>query len=184
MNTLLTIKLLHERLGHTKHRKVDGRSGKKYVFHWVDAVRAYCFTPANQAESDDLFTAQGKGSGAYFAPVVPVAAPEAAQKTAGGEVPPDVLLELVRFETELPKDRTDVAIANALLAAHVKGTARAERQQAHAVTTQTVTQPGGVLFPPAPVAASTVTTASQTVAPFPVQPPRKVKSPPSVPAPK
>lgn len=170
MNTLLTIKLLHERLGHTKHRKVDGRSGKKYLFHWVDAVRAYCFTPANQAESDDLFTAQGKGSGAYFAPVVPVAAPEAAQKTAGGEVPPDVLLELVRFEIELPKDRTDAAIANALLAAHVKGTARAERQQAHAVTT--ASQP----------VAPAITT--EIAAPFAANPPRKVKSPPPVPAPK
>lgn len=171
MNTLLTIKLLHERLGHTKHRKVDGRSGKKYLFHWVDAVRAYCFTPANQAESDDLFTAQGKGSGAYLAPVVPVAAPEAAQKTAGGEVPPDVLLELVRFEIELPKDRTDVAIANALLAAHVKGTARAERQQAHAVTTASQ-----------PVAPAVVTT--EIAAPFAANPPRKGKSPPPVPTPK
>lgn len=167
MNTLLKIKLLHERLGHAKHRKIDGRSGKKYLFHWCDAARAYCFTPANQAESDDIFNSQGSGTGAYFAPLVPDEKEAAVKET--GEVPPELLLELVRCGIVLPADNSDVAIANALLAAHISGAAKAERMHAHAAK-------------PEPVPA--VAPVAETVAPFPVQPARKCKSPPPVPTPK
>jgi hypothetical protein len=176
MTSTLQIKLLHERLGHAKHRKVEGRSGKKYLFHWNDPARAYCFQPADQAEADDLFNGQGRGTGAYFAPLIPVAPVAPAKNTEGGEVPPDVLLELVRFEIKLPTDRTDVALARALLAAHTKGAARSGH--AH-------TPPSQLAEPVKPVPATAAAVEVVNVlAQTPPQPSRKGKSPPPAPAPK
>ncbi len=65
----ITIKLLHERKSGL-YRKVDGSSGKLYTFAFNERARAYCFTTDKQIEIDDLFAAQGRNSGVYFAPVL------------------------------------------------------------------------------------------------------------------
>lgn len=62
------LKILNE----TRHRqalKCDGNSGRLYLFQWHEAVRAYCYQPANQDEVDDLFRTMGRTTGYLFAPV-------------------------------------------------------------------------------------------------------------------
>jgi hypothetical protein len=64
------------------HRKQDGYSGIRYVFHWNDQVRAYTYDPKNQAEVDDLF--KNKSMLVQYSPVekVPAKAPVSDERLA------------------------------------------------------------------------------------------------------
>lgn len=116
------LKILNE----TKHRqalKVDGNSGRLYIFKWSEAIRAYCYQPKNQEEVDDLFRTMGRTTGYLFAPVevkgsnpaaeaaaAPIAKPLAAQLAEHCEA---------RGISVAPGDTDE--IARRLIAAYDKG---------------------------------------------------------------
>lgn len=116
---VITIKLLHERRSTNRRRKVDGRSGKMYVFLWNEHHKAYCFTTGLAEEVDDLFNGQGRVMGSYFAPVIEEQAPEAPP----AELAPDLILGLLERGIDLPKTLDGDSVARALLAAYDRGQA-------------------------------------------------------------
>lgn len=70
-------------------RKCDGHSGKRYNFSWNNAVNAYSYQPANQAEVDDLFA--NKGTWLRFAPVDKAPVTDAPEPVEPPPIPPLVI---------------------------------------------------------------------------------------------
>lgn len=110
----LTIKLLNERRANSVRRKIEGYSGTVYPFLWNDEHAAYIFTTSKQAEADDLFKAQGRTMGCYFAPVVTI--------KQSAPLLEAVVLAMLERGLSLPREPADnEQVALALLAAYDKG---------------------------------------------------------------
>lgn len=108
----LKIKLLNERLSGA-YRKIEGRSGKLYLFTYEPAVRSYVFNTDKQADVDDLFNSQ-ESCRCYFAPVVvPPPAP--------AKLDDKLLLELISRELLPVENLTHDDAARAQLAAFIAG---------------------------------------------------------------
>lgn len=105
------IKLLHERR-HGAIRKIDGYSGKIYVFKWHEGVKAYVHEPAEQAEADDIFRTQGRTTSSYFAPV------DLGEATKQAD--PKLIEHCLRLGIVVSEEDTDETVKR-LLAAHDKG---------------------------------------------------------------
>ena len=114
------IKLLHERKSGA-YRKIDGRSGLRYVFAWDDAARHYTYDPKSEAEAEDIFSTIGRLGSAIFAPLsreveaaeVPVVAPPAAPKPTPEQVTHSVaiLTEADARGIEIREGDTDELLA-------------------------------------------------------------------------
>ena len=165
----ITIKLLHERRNNNPHRKVDGRSGERYIFEWREPHLAYCYVATKQEEIDDLFSSQGRGSGSYFAPVI------VASKPAEAPRPPltdATVMELLRRELTLPDNETPTeAVGLAVLAAYEKGVKDA--------TPPTVVVPVATIAEP--VESPTQTSDSATTIHVQAEPPPEPLPPPPAP---
>lgn len=84
MTPSFAIKILHDRR-HGPVRKIDGYSGKVYIFKWEPRLRAYVFHPVSHQQADDIFRTQGRLSSVVFAPcdrIEPAAKAVEAQKPA------------------------------------------------------------------------------------------------------
>lgn len=176
----LTIKLLHERRSNNVRRKVDGYSGKLYVFLWSNEHKAYVYTTSEQEEADDLFNSQGRSMGSYFAPVITLR-PKAEPKP----IADSVVLALLDRELDLPKlvdadvDRETVALA--VLAAYDKGFLK--RQALEHPPRPTVTAPvsepatvSAVTGPTVEAPSPAVESKPEPVAVAPAKAPRKTRT--------
>lgn len=163
----ITIKLLHERRNNNQHRKVDGRSGERYIFEWREAHLAYCYTATKQAEIDDLFSAQGRGSGSYFAPAIEA---DVAPAVTYPPLTDATVMELLRRNLVHPESKNpSEAVGLALVAAYDKGAAEAIPPAPAPVSLPEVVQAAPepiVESAPAPIPAS----VSEDPAPAPVVP--------------
>ncbi|HEX2100090.1 MAG TPA: hypothetical protein VHF69_05485 [Candidatus Synoicihabitans sp.] len=111
------IKMLHEHRGRSI-RKVDGYSGKLYVFRWNPDHRAYVYQPESQVEADDIFRTQGRTTSTYFAPCAPLTEPASVQVCSDGEAKNVAVSALTEhFKDELEKANTRIETLQAELAA-------------------------------------------------------------------
>jgi hypothetical protein len=181
----LTIKLLHERRSNNVRRKVDGYSGKLYVFLWSNEHKAYVYTTSEQEEADDLFNSQGRSMGSYFAPVITLR-PKAEPKP----IADSVVLALLDRELDLPKlvdadvDRETVALA--VLAAYDKGFLKRQALEHPPRPVAEVTAPvsetatvSAVTGPTVEVPSPAVESKPEPVAVAPAKAPRKARVQPA-----
>jgi hypothetical protein len=104
----LTIKLLHERRSNNRQRKINGKSGEIYPFHWSADYNAYVFTTGKQDDLDDIFESQGRAMGSYFAPVItlaPKVAPLAPPVTAAASIRIEELPHMPPAQPDTPKGK-------------------------------------------------------------------------------
>lgn len=179
------IKLLHERKS-GQYRKIDGRSGLRYVFAWDDAARHYTYDPKTEAEVEDIFSTIGRLGSAIFAPLsreveaaaVPVVAPPPAPKPTPEQVTHSVaiLTEADARGIEIREGDTDELLAR-LVQVHDFALAKG---QAPAPVLESEAQEGLDAAPeatPEPEAPSDSRPAQGARAPFPKgKPGRKPKN--------
>lgn len=193
------VKLLGERRSGA-YRKIDGASGKLYLFRWIQPLTAYVFETDKQIEVDDLFKRQPPG---MFAPILPVtskaATPPPAEIAAeqekiavmaqvvmemGVEVKPtDSLDTIIRLGEAYDKGRSSI---QADLGAPLPTTPAAETPQSDAPAAPDVPSPAPADEPPAatesaePAAPPEVEpelTSDEEEFLMPKAPPRKLKEP-------